>query len=70
MSFINLLNKAIQAEPGDYAQLMDLNNAVEKLASDPAVMDKALLSFAGVFVVLVLSITSLAALIKTLKGKA
>lgn len=70
ISFIRLMNSAIQAESGDYDQLMELNNKMEKVMNDPAIAEKSLLSFASIFVMLVLAITSVVALVKILKGKA
>lgn len=70
MSLVGLFKNAIQAESGDYAQLMELNNKLDKMTNDPTIMDKALLSFASVLVMLVLAITSVVALVKDLKRKA
>lgn len=70
-SFIRLLNKALQAQSGNFGsmdELMELNKKVGNLTNASGVA--FLLSFASVFMMLVLSITSLVALIKTLKGKA
>lgn len=70
-SFIGLLNKASQVQSGDlgsFDELMELNEKVENLSNSTGVA--FLLSFVGIFVMLVLSITSVVALIKTLKGKA
>ena len=69
-SFISLMNKALQAQSGNfgsYDELMELSNKAANLTNSTGII--FLLSFAGVFVMLVLGITSVVALVKTLKAK-
>ena len=68
MSFIGLMNKTLQVQSGDYSQLMELSKKAENLSNSTGII--FLLSFASVFVMLVLFITSVVTLIKTLKGNA
>lgn len=70
ISFIRLMNNFSQVRTGDYEQLMKLNSEMKKVMNDPSVAEKSLLSFASVLVMLILAITSVVALVKTLKGKA
>lgn len=70
MSFIRIFGDAVRATSGDYDRLEKLNRDMEKLMNDPAVAGKSVLSFATVFVMLILAITSVVALVKALKGKA
>lgn len=71
ISFIRFMNDFTRAESGDYDRLAKLNRDMEKVINDPAVAaGKSLLSFATVFVMLILAITSVVALVKALKGKA
>lgn len=70
ISFIRFMNDFTRAESGDYDRLAKLNRDAEKVMNDPAVAGKSLLSFATVFVMLILTITSVVALVRALKGKA
>lgn len=70
ISFIRFMNDFTRAESGDYDRLAKLNRDAEKVINDPATGGKSLLSFATVFVMLILAITSVVALVKALKGNA
>lgn len=74
ISLIRVMSAAIQVESGNYDnydQLIKLNEKAEKMADNTAAYGTTfLLSFASVLVMLILAITSVVALVKTLKGKA